>query len=60
MGRKEPIDIAELRRSSRIDDLRSPKVTHTENTICSWGKRKTISSAPKYGNFSRAPKAEIC
>ena len=36
-----------LRRSARIDHLRSPKVTHTKNTICPRAKRKTISSTPK-------------
>src|SRR5882672_7318160 len=29
---------AALRRSARIDHFRSPKVTHTKNTICHWAK----------------------
>jgi hypothetical protein len=29
----------QLRRSARIDHFRSPKVTHTKNTICPWARK---------------------
>src|ERR1035437_8516381 len=29
------------RRSARIDHFRSPKVTHTKNTICRWARKTT-------------------
>jgi hypothetical protein len=28
-----------LRRSARMDHFRSPKVTHTKNTICPWARK---------------------